>query len=175
MSAIPYGPELKDPMWRWGSFAMGVVGFVLLYWLMTLFDTLLLGWQRIIILAIIAGILSLRSGRLWAAGRMPARGRAKKVSPTVAVEGKDGATYVIVEPGKGPKASKVKPEEFGPVWWALYTIVVRAPVALGDVILTTIWRLSGKFDASGVGRGRNVDSEDVDFLSDLPDPAQRQF
>lgn len=175
MSAIPYGPEFKDPMWRWGSFAMGVVGFVLLYWLMTLFGTLLLGWQRIIILAIIAGLLSLRSGRLWAAGRPPERGHTRKVHPTVAVEGKAGATYVILEPGKGPKPPKVEPDEFGPIWWAVYTILVRAPVALGDVILTTLWRLSGKFDASGVGRGRNVESEDVDFLNELPDPAQRQF
>lgn len=175
MSAIPYGPQFKDPMWRWGSFAMGVVGFALLYWLMTLFSTLLLGWQRIIILAIIAGLLSLRSGRLWAAGREPERGGTKKVHPTVAVEGKAGATYVIVEPGKASRGSKVKPEEFGPVWWTLYTILVRAPVALGDAILTTLWRLSGKFDASGVVRGRNVESEDVDFLDELPNPGQRQF
>lgn len=162
-------------MWRWGSFAMGVVGFVLLYWLMTLFGTLFLGWQRILILTVIATLLSLRSGRRWRSGREPDRSYTKTVHPTVAVEGKPGATYVLLEPAKGPKGGpRVKPEEFGPIWWAVYTIAVRAPVALGDAILTTFWRLGERFDP-GASRGRNVGSEDTDFLNDLPDPARRQF
>lgn len=175
MSAIPYGPENKDPMWRWGSFAMGVVGFVLLYWLMTLFDTLILGWQRVFILIVIAVLLSVRSGRRWASGRDPERTPTRTIQPTVSVEGKAGATYVLLEPAKAPKGAKVKPEEFGPLWWAFYTVLVRAPVALGDAILTTVWRLGGRFDTGGVGRGRNVGSDDIDFLNELPDPGRRQF
>lgn len=166
MSAIPFGPDHKDPMWRWGSFAMGVVGFVLLFWLMTLFDTLVLGFWRIVILSAIALLLSLRSGRRWRSGREPDRSYTKTVQPTVAVEGKPGATYVLLEPAK-TKAPKVKPEEFGPVWWAAYTLVVRAPVALGDAILTTVWRLGERFDP-GASRVRNVGSEDIDYLNDLP-------
>lgn len=176
MTPIPFGPEAKDPLWRWGSFAMGVVGFVLLVWLMTLFDTLFLGWSRLILLAFVAGLLSLRSGRHWTLGREPERTFAKKVSPTVAIDGKPGATYVLMEPAKATKTTRVKPRELGPGWWALYSVVVRAPVALGDVILTAIWRVvGGRWEATGIGRPRNVESDDFDWADELPKPDRRSF
>lgn len=178
MSAIPFGPELKDPPWRWGSFAMGIVGFILLVWAMTLFETLFLGWFRLIFLVVLALALSARSGRRWLQGREPERSFTKTVHPTVNVEGKPGATYVILEPAKsgGGKGAKVKPRDFGPGWWALYTVVVRAPIALGDVMLTLLWRLlGGRWEAGAIGRSRNVASEDVDFANDLPRPDRQAF
>ena len=176
MTPIPFGPDAKDPMWRWGSFAMGVVGFILLLWLMTLFDTLLLGWSRLLVLIVIAVVLSLRSGRRWTLGREPEGSFSKKVPPTVAIEGKPGATYVLMEPAKATKSARVKPRELGPGWWALYSVVVRAPVALGDVILTAIWRVvGGRWEATGMGRGRNVASEDFDLATELPPPDKQRF
>ena len=172
MTPIPFGPEAKDPLWRWGSFAMGVVGFILLFWLMTLFGTLFLGWTRLIILIVIAIVLSLRSGRRWTLGREPERSFTKKVPPTVAIEGKPGATYVLMGPANPSKGRRVKPRELGPGWWAFYSVVVRAPVALGDVILTAIWRLvGGRWEATGIGRPRTVDGEEFDRASDLPEGA----
>ena len=177
MKSIPFGPDYKDPPWRWGSFAMGVVGFVLLFWLMTLFHTLLLGWTRLFFLITIALLLSARSGRRWTLGREPERSFTRTVHPTVAVEGTPGSTYVLLEPARsGGKSSKVKPREFGPIWWTLYTVAVRAPVSLGDFLLTVFWRLlGGRWEASGAGRSRDVNTEDFDFASELPPPDRQNF
>ena len=170
MSAIPFGPESKDPTWRWGSFAMGVVGFILLFWVMTLFETLFLGWFRLFFLVVLALLLSARSGRRWLQGREPERTFTKTVHPTVNVDGKPGSTYVFLEPAKGGgRAAKVKPRDFGPLWWTLYTVVVRAPVALGDVMLTTFWRLlGGRWQAQSGTGAPSVTSEDFDYSAELP-------
>lgn len=173
MTPIPFGPELKDPLWRWGSFLMGVVGFLLLFWLMTLFHTMLVGWTRLFILIGLAVILSFRSGRRWASGREPERQFTKRVHPTVEIDGQPGATYVMLESAKAGR--RVKPRDLTPGWWALYSIVVRAPVALGDVILTAAWRLLGGWEVTSIGRNRNVDTEDFDSAAHMPQPDKRTF
>ncbi len=176
MSTIPFGPDYKDPPWRWGSYAMGIVGLCLLVWVMTLFSLLPLGWGRLIILTVIALLLSARAGRRWTLGREPERSFARKVQPTVAIDGKPGATYVLMEPAKATKSAKVKPRDFGPVMWALYSVVVRAPIALGDYLLTVIWRVvAGRWEATGIGGARDVDNEDFDFASELPPPDRQTF
>jgi hypothetical protein len=155
---------------------MGVVGFVLLFWLMTLFSTLLLGWTRLFILTVIALLLSSRSGRRWTLGRVPEGSFVRRVTPTVEIEGKPGATYVLMESPKGLRGPRVRPREFGPVVWALYSVFVRAPVALGDVILTGIWRVvGGRWEATGTSATRNVASEDIDFAAELPQPDKQTF
>ena len=142
---MPFGPELKDPLWRWGSWLIGVVAFLGLAWLATLGGIDLIGFYWFV--ALVLGVLfSLRTGRAWQRGERPERHFAKVIQPTVDVKGQAGSTYVLMEPARSSK--KVKPREFGPLWWTLYSIVVRAPVALGDVVLTLGWRLLG-----GLGNG----------------------
>ena len=179
MSAIPFGPEAKDPLWRWGSFLMGIVGFALLLWLFVPSFGLLLGPWRVALLIVASLLLSFRSARRWAQGREPERSFTKTVHPTVNVEGKSGATYVMLEPAKsgGPRSVKVKPRDLGPGWWALYTVFVKAPMALGDAVLTAIWRpLGRRWEASGIGIRRSGDAaEEIDFIDNLPNPGRRQF
>ncbi len=144
MSSIPFGPEHKDPPWRWGSFLVGVAGFAVLAAIATLGGIWLIGWWWFV--SVVLGVLfSLRSGRAWSRGRVPESSFSTTSHPTVNVEGKAGATYVLLEGAKSPKASRVKPREFSPGWWAAYTVVVRAPVAFGDFILTVLWRFAGGF------------------------------
>jgi len=156
---------------------MGVAGFIGLLWLMTLFDVLLFGWWRLFFLIVIALLLSVRSGRAWTMGREPDSGGTRTTHPTVAVEGKAGATYVMLEPAKaGGKAPRVKPREFSPVWWALYTVVVRAPVALGDFLLTAFWRVvSGRWEAGASAGERTVPPEHFDYPSQLSPPDRERF
>jgi hypothetical protein len=57
----------------------------------------------------------------------------------------------------------VRPESFSPFWWALYSILVRAPVALGDVVLTLLWRSFGGLSGGGsnsLWRGFQMDQID---------------
>lgn len=174
MTPIPFGPDVKDPMWRWGSWIMGMVGFILLFWVVSPSHTLFLGLWRVSLFVILALVLSARSAHHWHQGREPERTFARKVQPTVAIDGKPGATYVLLEPAKATKVAKVRPRELGPIWWALYTVFVKAPMALGDAILTGIWRAVGaRFEA--VSGGRNVVTEDFDFAQELPKPDKNTF
>lgn len=174
MSSIPFGPDYKDPPWRWGSFLVGVAGFAALAAIATLGGIWLIGWWWFV--AVILGLLfSARSGRAWARGRVPERTFSKKVPPTVAVEGKAGATYVLLEPAKNRVI--VKPRDFGPGWWALYSIVVRAPVAFGDFILTIVWRFAANLwgSSSGSPAERNLHQDHIDFPNRMPPPDSETF
>lgn len=177
MSAIPFGPEAKDPLWRWGSFLMGIVGFILLLWLFSPQHGLLFGFWRVGMLVVFSLLLSFRSAHHWAQGREPEKSFSRTVQPTVNIDGKPGATYVMLEPAKGGgRATKVKPRDLGPGWWALYTVFVKAPMALGDAILTAIWRpLGRRWEASGIGIRRSTGGENVEFGDNRPPPGNQHF
>lgn len=174
---IPFGPERKDPPWRWGSFLVGVAGFVLLAWIATLGGINLIGfwWFFFIVLG---GLLSVRSGRAWVSGDVQELVHRAKVQPTVDVRGQSGSTYVLMEPAK-VRGPTVRPREFGPLWWALYSVAVRAPVALGDAVLTTAWRLSSGLWSSGssaAARQMELDyAAQIDHPEDLPSPDRERF
>jgi hypothetical protein len=173
---IPFGPEHKDPPWRWGSFLVGVAGFVLLAWIATLGDVNLIGfwWLLFIVLGF---LLSIRSGRAWARGDIAELVRRRRVEPTIDVRGQGGSTYVLMEPAR-VKGPTVRPREFGPLWWALYSVAVRAPVALGDAVLTGAWRGSKGFWSSGPSAADRFELEHlehVDDLDDLPSPDHQRF
>jgi hypothetical protein len=92
----------------------------------------------------------------------------------VDVKGQAGSTYVLLEPARGSK--RVRPREFGPVMWALYSVFVRAPVALGDVVLTLIWRAFGGLGSAVSGAlQRSVQLERIDHAEQLPPPDRDTF
>lgn len=175
---IPFGPERKDPPWRWGSFLVGVASFALLAWIATLGDINLIGfwWFFSIVLG---GLLSIRSGRAWASGEVAELVQRRTVQPTVDVRGQGGSTYVLMEPAKVKGGPKVRPREFGPLWWALYSVTVRAPLALGDAVLTSAWRLSNGFwsgGSSAAARQYELEHMDeVDHPENLPSPDRERF
>ena len=172
--SIPFGPERKDPSWRWGSFLIGVAAFVLIAWVATLGGINLFGWWWIV--AVVLGVVfSARSGLAWTRGEVQdVVSAARTVQPTVDVRGQAGSTYLLLEPAKA-KGPKVRPREFGPMWWALYSVVVRAPVALGDWVLTLAWRAGGARNASAAALRQRVQMDQIDRLEDLPDPDRERF
>lgn len=138
---LPFGPQVKDPLWRWGSWAVGLVAFFALAWVATLGGIGVFWHMWSLVLLAFGVAMSFRTGRAWQQGERVERHFAKEVHPTVDVKGQPGSTYILMEPARG--GGRVKPESFSPFWWALYSIVVRAPVALGDVVLTLAWRTLG--------------------------------
>jgi hypothetical protein len=142
---IPFGPEWKDPPWRWGAWMLGVVGFVALLAITTALKVNVLGWWSFVFV-VLGYLLSIRSGRSWSRGRQPDRHFSPRhTTPSVDVQGQAGSTYVLVSPPRSAHGGFVRPRELSPGWWALYSVVVRAPVALGDAVLTTVWRFTRNF------------------------------
>ena len=158
---IPFGPDYKDPLWRWASFLMGVATFAVLIAIATWGGIVLFGWWAG--LAVVLAILfSLRSGRAWARGTPPL------------------TTFALVDERgvEAPRRAQVRPREFGPFWWAVYSLFVRAPVALGDVVLTAFWRMvGGLWSTSGPDPQEEVriESLDYDYASELPPPDRERF
>ena len=173
LEPMPFGPDLKDPLWRWGAFLIGVDSFVALLALATLGGIWLIGWWWFV--ALVFGLLfSLRTGRAWGRGERLAVSFSRAVQPTVDVKGQAGSTYVLLEPERASK--RVRPREFGPVMWALYSVFVRAPVALGDVVLTLIWRAFGGVGSAGSGAlQRSIQLERIDHAEQLPPPDSDTF
>lgn len=158
---IPFGPDYKDPLWRWASFLMGVATFVVLIALATWGGIVLFGWWWLVAV-VLAMLFSLRSGRAWARGTPPL------------------TTFALVDERgvEAPRRAQVRPREFGPFWWAVYSLFVRAPVALGDVVLTGFWRLvGGLWNTSGPDPQEEVrmESLDYDYASELPPPDRERF
>lgn len=53
------------------------------------------------------------------------------------------STYIVVSPP--PKRQAFRVLEFGPISFFLYTIFWRAPLGLGDWVLSGLWRLLVRF------------------------------
>ena len=88
---MPFGADLKDPLWRWGSFLVGVPSLVVLVWIATLGDVSL--WNSWWWMWLVLGILmSLRSGRAWYRGDLAVRAATKEMVPAVEVKGQPGST-----------------------------------------------------------------------------------
>ena len=167
---LPFGPEFKDPLWRWGAWAVGVVAFLLLLWIATLGGVSLVWHFWTLILFLFGVFMSFRSGRAWQRGVRLDRDFARQVHPTVDVHGQQGSTYVVLEPARTGR--RVRPESFSPFWWSLYSLVIRAPVALGDVVLTLLWRWFGGLGGDGTGalwRGFQMDHVDTPERMRPPD------
>ncbi|HMO00043.1 MAG TPA: hypothetical protein PKD59_11570 [Miltoncostaeaceae bacterium] len=167
---LPFGPELKDPLWRWGAWCVGLVAFLFLLWVATWGGVTLVWHMWSLVLLIFGVLMSFRFGRAYGRGEILERHFSKQIHPTVDVQGQPGSTYVVLEPAR--RAGKVRPEGFSPFWWALYSVVVRAPVALGDVVLTLGWRTLGGLGGGGSGalwRGFQMDSLDHPDRGRSPD------
>ena len=156
---IPFGPDYKDPLWRWASFLMGVATFVVLIALATWGGIVLFGWWWLVAV-VLAMLFSLRSGRAWARGTPPL------------------TTFALVDERgvEAPRRAQVRPREFGPFWWAVYSLFVRAPVALGDVVLTAFWRLvGGLWSTQGPEPQEEVRIDSLDYAGELPPPDRERF
>jgi predicted tellurium resistance membrane protein TerC len=161
-------------MWRWGAWAVGVVTFLALVWIATLggIDVVLNFWS--IVLLVFGVLMSMRSGRAWKRGERPERHFTREVHPTIDVQGQAGSTSGLRAPGRAGR--RVKPEELSPFWWTLYSVVVRAPVALGDIVLTLLWRWFGGAGGGGTAalwRGFQVDQ--VDSSDRVRSPEDEKF
>lgn len=175
-SPIPYGPEHKDPAWRWGAFLIGLAGFavILLVWSWGGINLISRWWW----LSVLTGILlSVRSGRAWARGVYEEPERTRVVPPTIEVQGQPGSTYVLMDAGKPRRGGRApRPREFSPFWWGVYTVFVRAPVALGDVILTTGWRaVDGFWSTSTASLSRQMRMDRVDHPERHAPPDRERF
>ncbi len=166
---LPLGQDLKDLPWRIGAWFVGVLAFVLLLQLFTAGGVSLLGgWQRLL-LAVIGIVLSFPYVRAWSKGEVQ-EVKAVSAEPAVAVEGKDGSTYVVLQ--LAPRGGRtVRPKELNPAPWGLYSVVVRAPVAVGDLLLTWFWRAAGRLFGYSQSSGRWGSSA----ASQRPPPDQQGF
>jgi hypothetical protein len=170
---LPFGPELKDPLWRWGAWCVGLVAFFFLLWVGTWGGVTLVWHVWSLVLLIFGVLLSFRFGRAFARGEILERHFAKQVHPTVDVQGQPGSTYVVLEPAR--RGGKVRPESFSPFWWALYSIVVRAPVALGDVVLTLGWRWFGGLGGGNGSLWRGLQMDQMDHPDKIRSPDDERF
>jgi predicted tellurium resistance membrane protein TerC len=140
---------------------VGLVAFFALLWIATLGGVSLLLHFWTLVLLVFGVLLSFRFGRAYGRGEPLERHFSKQIHPTVDVHGQPGSTYVLLEPARTGR--RVRPEGFSPFWWALYSILVRAPVALGDIVLTIGWRTLGGLGGTGSGalwRGFQMDRID---------------
>ncbi len=171
---LPFGPQFKDPLWRWGAWPVGVVTFGALLWLATLGGIDFVMHFYSIVMLVFGVLMSMRFGRAWKRGDRPERHFARQVHPTGDVQGQAGSTYVVLEPAR--VARQVKPESLSPFWWALYSVLVRAPVALGDVVLTIGWRtLGGLGGSSNAALLRGFQMDRVDPSEQMPSPEDDTF
>ena len=153
------GPERKTTGWRIASFLMGLAA------ILVVLD--FLGWvgvgTRLFAMLLIGGVaISIPYGVAWAQGRAPEPPRPRDPIVDQVRAGEPGSTYVIVHPET--RRRKLRPKEISAGWYALYTIVWRVPVTLGDYVLTGLWRVIHRiWGFNGTPR-----------LSDLPRPQSEQ-
>ena len=149
---VPLGQDLKDLPWRIGAWFVGFLTFVILLQVFTGGSVSLFQWWQKLLLFGIGVLLSYPYVRDWRRGEVVAS-KAVATEPAVAVEGKDGATYVVLQLGQR-NARTVRPRELNPGPWGLYSVVVRAPVAVGDMVLTYFWRIVGHLSGYSQTSGR---------------------
>ncbi len=148
--ALVPGPWRKSAAWRGASFMLGFAILLLVVdW--ALGSRLEIGFGRLVTIFIVGGLtLSVPYGLAWFRGELPAPPRADAAIPITParVEGERGHTYVIVNPapggGGGGMKRAVRAKELGPGWYAVYTLVWRWPVLVGDAILSGLWSLIGR-------------------------------
>ena len=149
---VPLGQDLKDLPWRIGAWFVGIWAFIVLLWIFTGGNVSLLQWWQKALLFGIGVLLSYPYYRDWKRGEV-VTATAVATEPAVAVEGKDGATYVVLQ--LGPRGGRtVRPRELNPGPWGLYSVFVRAPVAVGDLVLTYFWRMVGSVSGYSQSSGR---------------------
>jgi hypothetical protein len=149
---LPLGQDLKDLPWRIGAWFTGIWAFIILLWIFTGGSVSLFQWWQKALLFLIGVVLSYPYVRDWKRGEAVAA-KAAVTDPAVVVEGKDSGTYVVLQMGPG-RGRTVRPRELNPGPWGLYSVVVRAPVAVGDLVLTYFWRLVGSVSGYSQGTGR---------------------
>ena len=151
---LPLGQDLKDLPWRIGAWFVGVWAFIILLWVFTGGAVSLFQWWQKALLFLIGVVLSYPYARAWSKGEVHDV-KAATVEPAVAVQGKDGSTYVVLQMGPSKGGGRtVRPKELNPAPWGLYSVVVRAPVAVGDLVLTWFWRAMGRLFGYSQSSGR---------------------
>jgi hypothetical protein len=149
---LPLGQDLKDLPWRIGAWFTGIWAFIILLWIFTGGSVSLFQWWQRMLLFLIGVVLSYPYVRDWKRGEAVVA-KAAVTDPAVVVEGKDSGTYVVLQMGP-PRGRTVRPRELNPGPWGLYSVVVRAPVAVGDLVLTYFWRLVGRLFGYSQSGGR---------------------
>jgi hypothetical protein len=149
---LPLGQDLKDLPWRIGAWFVGVWTFIILLWVFTGGAVSLFQWWQKALLFLTGVLLSYPYVRDWKRGEAVVA-KAAVTEPSVVVEGKDTGTYVVLQ--LAPRGGRtVRPRELNPGPWGLYSVVVRAPVAVGDLVLTYFWRIVGGVFGYGQSSGR---------------------
>lgn len=141
---FPLPRHRKDELWQIACWPTGVIALLTFVWVFTFFKINLLTWmgwwQWLVILALIGGFSS-RAPLLWAR-REEHVDDDEAVTPSVNIAGQEGSTYVVVEPPRlpGQRRRGVRPRDYEPSHWTLYSALVRGPLELGNVVLTYLWR-----------------------------------
>jgi hypothetical protein len=178
------GPWHKSPAWRGGAFLLGFAFLlIILDWVLGSF--IHLGVGRFLIVLIVGGIVlsapaGLGVGKRSASSRI-APPAPRDWVPQARVQGEAGATYVIVAPPEAPAEApdpdvlgpRKKAKDLTPGWWALYTLLWRLPVLMGDYGLTGLWLMVQR--VRGTRMERPARKLDFDDPTSLPQPDRETF
>ena len=146
---LPFGPDRKDQLWRAGAWIAGVVAFLVAMWIFSGFQLQLLSWWQWALAFALGMAFSTPWAQTWRRGEAVDHSKLQR-APTVEVLGKEGSTYVLLPSQLGRRA---RPKDLGVALWGLYSVFVRAPVFVGDVVLTLAWRLLSRARGYTSGTG----------------------
>lgn len=141
-------------------------------------DLVDVGFGRLAALLILGGLtVSAPYGIGWLRGEHESV-EADMPAPLERLDGAPGATYLVLNPTDAPRAAgvskAVKPKELGPGWYALYTVLWRWPVIIGDALLSGLWSLAGLV-WSAPGGTRSTAIDEIDRPESHPAPDRHTF
>lgn len=140
------GPAEKNSTWRGGSFLVGLIVLLsLLSWVLGDFLNVSGAWGRLSLLIFFGFLLSLPHGLAVVRGRHRPESPAEPMPVVREVRSDSGSTVVVfpAAPADAPGAS-VKSKELGTLWYVAYVVLWKAPVVVGDLVLSGVWSLLGR-------------------------------
>jgi hypothetical protein len=163
---MPSGPDKKSEWWRAASAVLGYVVILEIIALVTgnLWSGLTLWTVPLLIFVLLA---SLEFGLPWLQGRT---GKPKAdvdwpISKSEVPDPHAGSNYVLVQThppgGKSPKVTTLSPG-----WYLLFVLFWRAPLNLGDAILSWVYQLVGR--GVGVRKETQISGSSMDLDQQEP-------
>jgi hypothetical protein len=141
--ALRSGPARKSPIWRGASLLIGwgLLLFVLFGWILSPWVDVP-GLTRIVLILIGLGILlSIPYGLSWLRGDADESGDLPRPAlPEVHTTG-EGTTVVVMPPVTSLRGPRIR--ELGVFAYLSWAIFYRAPLVVGDFLLTGLWNLIG--------------------------------
>lgn len=140
---LPMPRHSKEELWQLACWFAGVLAVLFFLYVFT-FGALnpfgLMGrWQWIVIATLLIG-LSQRSPRLWNDFNLPQTDDPPTV-PAINISGPPSSTFVVLDDPRR-RRRLVRPGYLDSRDWTLYSLLVRGPLELGNLVLTGFWRLT---------------------------------